>query len=85
MLTATNQFHDFWAALELEMSDTLGHASEWLVSLKIVMAHVERALATGGRGAYIFVLTPREERSQAPDAEGASAPPQEGRPTPAGE
>lgn len=83
MLSATNQINDLWAALELEMADNPEHTSDWLVSLKIVMSHVERSLAGGGRGAYIFVLTPLVGGHPAPAAGGASAPLQEVRPTPA--
>jgi hypothetical protein len=67
------------------MTDNPDSTSEWLVSLRIVMSHVERSLAGGGRGAYIFVLTPLSGARPEPAAGGASAPPPEGRSTPAGE
>jgi hypothetical protein len=83
MLSATNKLDDLWAALELEVSEQSDQpTSEWLISLRIVMTSVERALQKEGRGAYIFIVTPHGALRTQSDAAPEAAPPATGRPTP---
>ena len=85
MIATTEHLQDMWAAMEQEMTTETGQTgSEWLVSLRIVMSAVERALlGAEGRGAYIFVLTPRHGEHHPPPIEGGEGAPQpEGSATP---
>jgi hypothetical protein len=82
MTNTTEHFDKMWAALELQLEHTPGQSSEWLVSLKLVIGAVERAIQTDGRGAFIFLIPPSGGLQPQSGGGGAADPPQAGTPTP---
>ena len=74
MLATAQSLENVWAALEsFSMADPQS-SSEWLVSLKIVMAGVERALQQQGRGAFIFLIPPSHLGEPPPQSDAGDAP-----------
>jgi hypothetical protein len=80
MLATTEHLQNVWAAaLEYDVSES---GSDWLASLRVVMAALERTLQHEGRGAFILLITPFGGQPQPPDEGGGPVPPPKEQPNP---
>ena len=82
MITTTGQLIEAWAALENNVPHTLDQSGDWLASLKVVMAALERTLQNEGRGAFILLITPFGGLPRPPVEAASPAPPQKEKPNP---
>ena len=58
MVSTTEHLQAMWAAaLEQDVSNPES-GSDWLASLRVVMAALERTLQHEGRGAFVLLITP---------------------------
>lgn len=81
MISTTKHLNDFWAAaMEHEVSSDSG--SDWLASLKVVMAALERTLQHEGRGAFVLLITPFGGLPQRSGAEDEASPRPKEQPSP---
>jgi hypothetical protein len=82
MTSTTEHLQAMWAAaLEQDVPNTES-GSDWLASLRVVMAALERTLQHEGRGAFVLLITPFGGLPPQPAEAAAPDPPQKGRTNP---